>query len=52
MHSKVFFVVVVVVVFLIKQKKGKAEEERNLVIFKDIHINSHINGELSIRPFH
>jgi len=32
--------------------EGKTEEERNLIIFKDIYTNNHINGELSTRPFH
>ena len=31
---------------------GKTGEEHNLVIFKDKSMNSHINGELSTRPFH
>jgi len=30
---------------------GKTGEERNLVIFKDTPMKSHINGELSTRPF-
>ena len=32
--------------------ENKTGEERNLVIFKDIPMNSHITGELSTRPFH
>jgi len=32
--------------------KGKQGEGRILVIFKASHMNNHINGELSMRPFH
>jgi len=32
--------------------EGKIGKERNLVIFKDIPMNNHINGELSNRAFH
>jgi len=28
------------------------QDMRYSVIFKDTHMNSHINGELSRRPFH
>ena len=31
---------------------GKTANERHLVIFKDTHMNNHINRELSARPFH
>ena len=33
----------------LERNKGK---EHNLVVCEDILINSHINGELSTRPFH
>jgi len=32
--------------------EGKTGEERILVIFRDIPMNNHINGELWTRPFH
>jgi len=32
--------------------EGETGEERNLVISKDTSMNNHINGELSMRPFH
>jgi len=31
---------------------GKTQKERNLDIFRDTPMHSHIDAELSIRPFH